>query len=313
MDRAFAPYDPLVSSTYYPKDFWHSVMPVPCHSHNDYWRNRPLWSALMTGCISVEADIWLKDGQLFVGHSMNELKPDHTLSSMYLEPLAVLLQDRLRFSEFGDIVDGQPRKTPGVFYQDPSQTVTLLIDFKSDGEVLWPKVLKALEPLRQRQWLTFWNGKIRAPGPITIVATGNVPFERIIENTTYRDVFFDAPLDQLSLDDLSVSKQDMNTQHEPPAWLIYKYNPSNSYYASSSMSQSLGMLSNFRFSNSQMDLLRYQIKQAKDRMLVPRYWGTPRWPRKFRDSIWELMIKEGIGILNVDDLRAARKGLWGVW
>jgi hypothetical protein len=34
-------------------------VPVGCHSHNDYWRRVPLYSALQAGCIGVEADVWL--------------------------------------------------------------------------------------------------------------------------------------------------------------------------------------------------------------------------------------------------------------
>lgn len=38
------------------------------HSHNDYWRDVPLFSALSHGVTSVEADVWLnpKDGRLYV-------------------------------------------------------------------------------------------------------------------------------------------------------------------------------------------------------------------------------------------------------
>lgn len=39
------------------------------HSHNDYWRDVPLYTALSHGVTSVEADVWLnpKDGRLYVG------------------------------------------------------------------------------------------------------------------------------------------------------------------------------------------------------------------------------------------------------
>ena len=33
--------------------------------------------------------------------------------------------------------------------------------------------------------------------PITVVGTGNTPFDVLMQNSTYRDTFFDAPLDQM--------------------------------------------------------------------------------------------------------------------
>ena len=38
------------------------------HSHNDYWRDTPLYTALANGVQSIEADVWLnpKDGKLYV-------------------------------------------------------------------------------------------------------------------------------------------------------------------------------------------------------------------------------------------------------
>ncbi|MCS6919603.1 MAG: hypothetical protein NZM28_07520, partial [Fimbriimonadales bacterium] len=45
------------------------------HSHNDYWRKRPLQDALECGFCSVEADIFLVDGKLLVGHDTHELRP----------------------------------------------------------------------------------------------------------------------------------------------------------------------------------------------------------------------------------------------
>ena len=50
-------------------DFSRDIVPKKCHSHNDYWRSVPLFSALAAGCTSVEADVWLaEDGALLVSH-----------------------------------------------------------------------------------------------------------------------------------------------------------------------------------------------------------------------------------------------------
>src|SRR5256714_6647293 len=64
------------------------VVPLPqAHAHNDYEHKRPLFDALDNGFCSVEADIFLVDGELLVGHARQDLKPERTLEKLYLDPL----------------------------------------------------------------------------------------------------------------------------------------------------------------------------------------------------------------------------------
>ena len=70
-----------------------NVQPLPhAHAHNDYEHPHPLLDALERGFCSVEADVHLVDGELFVAHDANAIKPDRTLRKLYLEPLL----DRVR-------------------------------------------------------------------------------------------------------------------------------------------------------------------------------------------------------------------------
>ena len=57
------------------------------HAHNDYEHPRPLFDALAQGFCSVEADIYLVDGQLLVAHNRADVKPERTLERLYLDPL----------------------------------------------------------------------------------------------------------------------------------------------------------------------------------------------------------------------------------
>src|SRR5262245_7590292 len=57
------------------------------HAHNDYEHARPLLDALDHGFCSIEADIFLVDGQLLVAHDQSKLNPERTLEKLYLEPL----------------------------------------------------------------------------------------------------------------------------------------------------------------------------------------------------------------------------------
>ena len=141
----------------------------------------------------VEADIWQPNNgstseELLVGHTSASLKADRILSNLHVQPLVNLLQ---RMNA------GQSEHPIGIVETNPDTSLVLLLDFKSDGEELWQAA--ALHPLRAKGWLRHWNGTMYAltPAPITIVATGNAPLDRILTDTTYRDVFFDAPLDKV--------------------------------------------------------------------------------------------------------------------
>ena len=46
----------------------------PFHSHNDYWRDLPFYSALRAGAVSVEADVWLINGTLYVRLVTNHVR-----------------------------------------------------------------------------------------------------------------------------------------------------------------------------------------------------------------------------------------------
>lgn len=54
----------------YPTDLTRGIVPKPLHSHNDYWRDVPFYSALSYGAVSIEADVWLVDGKLYVSFAI---------------------------------------------------------------------------------------------------------------------------------------------------------------------------------------------------------------------------------------------------
>lgn len=65
------------------------------HSHNDYMQKVPFWNAFSAGANSIEADILLKDGQLYVAHSEESISKERTIESLYLEPLQAALNLKL--------------------------------------------------------------------------------------------------------------------------------------------------------------------------------------------------------------------------
>lgn len=308
------PETATAASSYWREDFSKRIQPISCHSHNDYERRVPLFDALHHGCISVEADVWLLDDNtdttdilpsteptLLVGHEERHLKPARTLESLYINPLVDILDHQNR-QQTGP--SDSPPLMHGIYDMEPNTTVVLLIDFKTDPEKLWPVVSQNLDPLRERGWLTHWTSEphnTSSPGlhdkdtgdgtlhirPLTVAATGSVLFTSVIANESYRDIFFDAPLDDLASDS--------------------RFTLSNSWYASAPLPRAVGKTTVFmnHFSDGQTHTIRRQTGAARERGLVARYWDTPSGPPRRRNWVWEGLLENGAEVLNVDHLTDA--------
>jgi len=317
-----SPGQPSRGLSHWPTDFTGDIQPVACHSHNDYWRKVPLYDAINAGCISVEADVWLYNDELYVGHSTYALTKNRTLHSLYLNPLLDILEKQNPTTQF---YRPDPHSPPnGVFDTAPYQTLVLLIDFKTQGDLLWPVVSSQLEPLRERGYLTHFNGTAVIEGPLTVVGSGNTPFDLLTSNTTYRDIFFDAPLGRMadlaatltrsiarSAETTPNTNQGQGHSGNAPT-NVSLYTPANSYYASVSFSHSIGQLFPLRsrLTAPQLALIRSQIAGAHHQGLKVRYWGIPSWPIGLRNHIWHVLWREGADVLSVDDLHAATTQDW---
>lgn len=64
---------------------------LPAYSHNDYENARPLLDALDFGFRGIEADLFLVDGTLRVGHDRRSAQRGKTLEALYLEPLRAII------------------------------------------------------------------------------------------------------------------------------------------------------------------------------------------------------------------------------
>lgn len=302
-------------------DITRDVTPIPCHSHNDYWRRVPLYDALRWGCTGVEADVWLFDEELHVGHSTSALTQNKTFRSMYVDPLRKMLDHK---NELGGFAASSSVKN-GVFDTAPTQTLVLLVDFKNNGHDIFPFVSQQLTALREKGYLTYFDGENTIEGPITVVATGNAPFDLIIANSTYRDIFFDAPLDRMYEEPASSNLDNEPHDHNDSTKIVARggqgtvgtspdsqFDSTNSYYASVSFGRSIGWLWFSHISESQMKLIRGQIQGAHRRGLKARYWSTPKWPIGLRNKVWKLLVEEGVDYLNGDDLRGMTRMDWGI-
>jgi hypothetical protein len=280
------------------QDFIHNANPVPVHSHNDEQRRIPLFEALASGCISVEADVHFVKGDLLIGHSSRRLRRESNLRNMYLEPLQRMLVKQNAIVS----ADESPR---GVFNKDPSRSVVLLVDLKSAGSETFAELYQQLQPLRELDYLTYWNGTNRVARPLTIVATGKTSFESVTAlSEDHRDIFWDAHLERLpsKLDDFSV---------DPP---VFKYNQSNSHYASTKYRNALfrgRTIAHHEYMDlpetpQTEDVAASQLEQAASRGLLSRYWDVPANPPNLREIVWRSLVEEKVDLINMDDMGAVR-------
>jgi hypothetical protein len=141
------------------------------HAHNDYEHERPLLDALAHGFTSVEADVWLVNGELLVAHDFFSLSPTRTLESLYLRPLL----DRVAANR-GRVYSGWPHSTQ------------LLIDIKTDANRTYPALHRLLG--RYRRLLTTFVGGRAYEAAITVVISGNRP-RRLMQAQRVRYAAYD--------------------------------------------------------------------------------------------------------------------------
>jgi hypothetical protein len=273
----------------YPTDLTQGIIPKSFHSHNDYWRPIPFYSALSHGAISIEADVWLYNGTLHIGHEESALTNERTFDSLYIQPILSVLRAQNPNSTFLTAPTNN-----GVYDTSSGQTLYLFVDVKTDGETTFPYVVKALEPLRQAGYLTYYNGTAVTSGPVTVIGTGNTPLNQVQgvnatpENP--RDYFYDAPIPTLG-----TTFSNITADVSP--------------IASTDFAVQFGTVTNQTFNASQLSLLESQVATAHSKGIKLRYWDQPGWPIGTRNAIWRILWDAGVDILNVDDL----EGISNFW
>ena len=98
------------------------------HSHNDYEQKQPFFAAHNLGFDSIEADLYLKDGELYVAHDWKNITPERTLSELYIEPLLAKIKEN----------KGYPYSN--------KKSLQLLLDLKRDGKEILKVLYAQLKP-----------------------------------------------------------------------------------------------------------------------------------------------------------------------
>ncbi len=159
---------------------------IRAHAHNDYHHPRPLLDALDHGFCSVEADIFLVDGQLLVGHTTLELTPQRTLQALYLDPLRRRVQDN-----------------GGRVYRDGPR-FTLMIDVKTDAGRTYAALGDVLSGYAEM--LTAVRNGVVEEGAVTVIISGNRAEQAVA----------DAPLRYVGIDGRLVDLDTTRPSHLVP-------------------------------------------------------------------------------------------------
>lgn len=95
------------------------------HSHNDYEQKEPFYAAYNLGFDSIEADLYIKNGKLYVAHDWKNIDRKRTFKNLYWKPLMAKI-----------------KANKGYAYPDKKE-LYLLLDLKKDGK----QILAVLDKL----------------------------------------------------------------------------------------------------------------------------------------------------------------------
>ncbi|MGN9790702.1 phosphatidylinositol-specific phospholipase C/glycerophosphodiester phosphodiesterase family protein [Streptomyces sp. OZ13] len=240
------------------------------HAHNDYLHEHPLHDALSHGFTSLEADIFLVDGELLVAHEPAELDPARTLRSLYLDPLLARV-----------------RANHGSVYRGRRRPVQLLIDIKTDGVAAYLELDRQLREYR-RMLSSCAHGHVRL-GAVTPVISGDRAARAPMEAQRVRYAFYDGRLDDLAAADPA------------PATFIP--------LISSNWTHSFSWLGTGEFPAAEREKLHTLVTTAHRRSQRVRFWATPDLEGPARDAVWHELLAAGADHINTDDLAGLERFL----
>lgn len=124
--------------------------PVKIHSHNDYTRTMPFYEAYSQKVFSIEADLFYKNGEFYVSHELENIDPQRTFSTLYINPIVTLY-----------------KLNKGQAWADAKRPLQLMVEVKSNNT---EDFMKALVKLLEKYPEVFNPAK--NPNAVKIVITG---------------------------------------------------------------------------------------------------------------------------------------------
>jgi len=258
----------IVSVSAHSADSQESGQVVPlerAHAHNDYEHERPLYDALDHGFKSVEADIWLIDGELVVSHDDPRLptteEPQGTLESLYLEPLR-----------------RQVKANGGSVYRGDPDYFTLLIDIKSGDVATYRALHEELEDYAGI--FTKFGPRGVRDGAVTAIVSGNRP-RTLMEAQRVRYAAYDGRIPE----DLGNSAQTFVP--------LVSQNWNNLFTW-----QGVGPMP-----EAERQKLHDIVDTAHANGQRVRFWATSELPET-REAVWRELLAAEVDYINTDNLAA---------
>lgn len=256
--------------------------PLPrAHAHNDYEHDRPLYDALDHGFTSVEADIHLVDGRLYVAHDSDEITPDRTLRSLYLEPLSRRIAQN---AVLGTPPKGVPYGTDGGRVYPNGPQFTLFIDIKTEAVATY-KVLSKMLAGYESIFTTF-DSNGRTDKAVIAIVSGNRP-RGLMESEAIRYAGCDGRLEDLESD--------------APATLIPVISDNWTKHFSFNGTGSM--------SAKERQKLKKIVETAHKKGQRVRFWATPDKPSQARQTLWRELLSNDVDLINTDDLQGLQQFL----
>ena len=220
---------------------------VSVFAHNDYEKPVPLVAAYDAQAGFIEADVFLQGNDLLVGHEIKQIQKDKTLEALYLKPLDKLIE-----------------KNGGFAYADKEQSLTLMIDLKTDGIATLNTLVTRLKKYP----------RLTACKTLMITVSGNMPIPALWKNSPPFIHFDGRPGITYTTDQqkrirlISASFQSFS-----------KWNGTD------------------KLSQRDREKLVAIIEAAHAINKPFRFWATPDFPES-----WSKLIELGVDIINTDDV-----------
>jgi hypothetical protein len=210
--------------------------------------------------------VHLVDKKLLVAHDIDDTSSQRTLQSLYLDPL----RDRIK------------RNHGCVFPARPDQSLTLMIDLKTEGGPTYEVLRDALLPYRDILTMTFLDGTVHAR-PVTVILTGRIPRPWIAREPV-RFVACDGIL------------EDLATTPTPPVDLLPQ--------VSAKWDALFAWRGEGEMPPAEKRELRRLANRAHEQRRRIRFWAAPDTP-----AAWNVLLEVGVDLINSDDLPGLRQFL----
>jgi glycerophosphoryl diester phosphodiesterase family protein len=240
------------------------------HAHNDYEHERPLFDALDHNFKSVEADIWLVNGELIIAHDPEDVpqavQEGRTLRSLYLDPLQTVVTQN-----GGSVYPGDP------------DYFTLLIDIKSEAASTYLALHEELEGYGGI--LTKFGPRSVRDGAVTAIVSGNRPRE-LMQQQRVRYAAYDG-----RLSDLGVATDQTFVPLISDNW-----------------TRNFTWTGDGPMPSKERKKLRSIVETAHANGQRVRFWATPEQSPQ-REAVWEELLAARVDYINTDHLDALQEFL----